>query len=216
MRNLIILFFVALFQPGCSAQKKQIMADHSKAAVSNTLSANEAVATFGNGCFWCTEAVFQQLNGVTKVESGYSGGDVPNPSYKQVCTGATGHAECLQITYDSTKISFEELLEVFWKTHDPTTLNRQGADEGTQYRSVIFYHNEQQKELALKYKTALDSSGAFDAPIVTTLEPFTIFYKAEDYHQNYFNQNGEQPYCRFVIQPKIEKFRKVFKDKLKQ
>ncbi|MFZ1529149.1 MAG: peptide-methionine (S)-S-oxide reductase MsrA [Ferruginibacter sp.] len=188
----------------------------SPAANDAALPANTLVATFGNGCFWCTEAIFQQLEGVIKVESGYSGGQVDNPTYKQVCTGTTGHAECLQIIYDSTKISFDELLEVFWKTHDPTTLNRQGADEGTQYRSVIFYHDERQKELALKYKSELDKSGAYDAPIVTTLEPFTVFYKAEDYHQNYFNENGQQPYCRFVIQPKIEKFRKVFKDKLKQ
>ena len=173
-------------------------------------------ATFGNGCFWCTEAVFQELKGVVKVVSGYSGGSVKNPTYKAVCTGTTGHAECLQISYDPTVISFDELLEVFWQTHDPTTLNRQGNDVGTQYRSVVFYHNEEQRTKAASYKDALNKSGAWDNPVVTTLEPLTIFYPAEDYHQNYFNDNPEQGYCQFVIRPKVEKFRKVFKDKLKQ
>jgi len=174
------------------------------------------IATFANGCFWCTEAVFQQLDGVVKVESGYSGGQVAHPTYKQVCTGTTGHAECLNIEYDPQKISFQELLEVFWKTHDPTTLNQQGNDIGPQYRSVIFYHNEKQKELAKEYKQKLDSAGAFDAPIVTAIEPFTVFYKAENYHQNYYNENGEEPYCRLVIKPKVDKVRAVFKDKLKK
>jgi len=173
------------------------------------------VATFGNGCFWCTEAIFQRLNGVEKVVSGYSGGKVKNPTYKEVCSGLTGHAEVIQITYDAKKISFDELLEVFWKTHDPTTLNRQGADEGTQYRSAVFYHTDEQKRLAEEYKKKLDASGAFDNPIVTEITPFTAFYPAEDYHQNYFNLNGTQPYCSFVIQPKVEKFEKVFKSKLK-
>lgn len=173
------------------------------------------VATFGNGCFWCTEAIFQRLNGVEKVVSGYSGGKVKNPTYKEVCSGLTGHAEVIQITYDPKRISFDELLEVFWKTHDPTTLNRQGADEGTQYRSAVFYHTDEQKLLAEEYKKKLDASGAFDNPIVTEITPFTAFYPAEDYHQNYFNLNGTQPYCSFVIQPKVEKFEKVFKSKLK-
>ncbi len=173
-------------------------------------------ATFGNGCFWCTEALFQQLEGVVKVTSGFSGGKVPNPTYEQVCSKTTGHAECLNIVYDSSKISFDELLEIFWQTHDPTTLNRQGADVGTQYRSVVFYHNDEQKTKTEKYKTDLDKSGAFSNPIVTTLEKFDIFYPAEDYHQNYYNQNGEQPYCQFVIRPKVEKFEKVFKKKLKK
>lgn len=172
-------------------------------------------ATFGNGCFWCTEAIFQQLHGVEKVVSGYSGGKVKNPTYKEVCSGLTGHAEVIQITYDPAKISFEELLEVFWKTHDPTTLNRQGADEGTQYRSAVFYHTEEQKNLATLYRKKLDASGAFDNPIVTEITPFTEFYPAEDYHQNYFKLNGTAPYCSFVIQPKVEKFRQVFKSKLK-
>ena len=173
-------------------------------------------ATFGTGCFWCTEAVFQQLEGVEKVTSGYSGGTVPNPTYEEVCSKTTGHAECLNIMYDPKKISFDELLEIFWQVHDPTTLNRQGADVGTQYRSVVFYHNEEQRAKTAKYKTELDKSGAFANPIVTTLEPFKVFYPAEDYHQNYYNNNGEQGYCQFVIRPKVEKFEKVFKSKLKK
>lgn len=173
------------------------------------------VATFGNGCFWCTEAIFQDLKGVSKVESGYSGGQTLDPTYKEVCTGTTGHAEVLQITYDPAVISFDELLEVFWKTHDPTTLNRQGNDVGTQYRSVVFYHSDEQKALAEKYKKELNASGAFNDPIVTEITAFDKFYVAEDYHQNYYNLNGSQPYCNFVIKPKVEKFRKVFKDKLK-
>lgn len=175
----------------------------------------EAVATFGAGCFWCVEAVFLDLKGVKSVESGYSGGHVENPTYKQVCSGNTGHAEVVQITYDPNEISYEELLEVFWKTHDPTTLNRQGNDVGTQYRSSIFYHNEEQKQLAETYKQKLDASGAYTDPIVTEIVPFEKFYKAEDYHQNYYNQNEYQPYCSFVIRPKVEKFRQVFGDKLK-
>jgi len=173
------------------------------------------IATFGNGCFWCTEAVFQQLKGVSKVESGYSGGQVENPTYKAVCTGTTGHAEVLQITFDPSVITFKELLEVFWETHDPTTLNRQGNDVGTQYRSVVFYHTEPQQKLAEEYKKRLDESGAFSAPIVTEITAFKKFYKAEDYHQNYFNLNGSQPYCTYVIRPKVEKFKKAFADKLK-
>ncbi len=174
-------------------------------------------ATFANGCFWCTEAIFEELDGVISAESGYSGGHTENPDYKHVTTGETGHAECLQIVYDPAKISFDELLEVFWQTHDPTTLNRQGADVGTQYRSAIFYHNEEQKQKAEKYKAELDKSGAFNNPIVTEIAPFSKFYPAEDYHQQYYENNGNKnPYCKIVIQPKLEKFRKVFKDKLKQ
>lgn len=172
-------------------------------------------ATFGAGCFWCVEAVFQRLKGVEKVISGYSGGSVKNPSYKQVCEGNTGHAEVCRIFYDPAVVSFTELLEVFWKTHDPTTLNRQGNDVGTQYRSVVFYHNEEQKKLAEHYKKELDSSGIFPDKIVTEISPAQEFYVAEDYHQNYFDENGNQPYCSFVIKPKIEKFNKIFKDKIK-
>ncbi len=173
-------------------------------------------ATFGSGCFWCTEAIFQRLKGVEKVISGYSGGHVVNPSYEEVCTGSTGHAEVCQIIYDPAVISYDELLKVFWKTHDPTTLNRQGNDIGTQYRSVIFYHNEKQKDLAEKYKKELDKSGAYPKPIVTAIEPYKNFYKAEDYHQNYYSNNSNKPYCAFVIGPKLDKFEKVFKDVLKK
>ncbi len=171
--------------------------------------------TFGAGCYWCVEAVFQQLKGVESVQSGFSGGTVENPTYQDVCTGTTGHAEVCQITYRPDVISFEELLEVFWKTHDPTTLNRQGADVGTQYRSAIFYHNEKQKALAEEYKKKLNESGAFPRPIVTEITPYKAFYKAEDYHQNYFRDNPNQGYCRAVIVPKLEKFKQVFRDKLK-
>jgi len=173
-------------------------------------------ATFAAGCFWCLEAIYQNLKGVRSVVSGYSGGHVTNPTYKQVCADSTGHAEACQITFNPSEISYTELLEVFWKIHDPTTLNRQGNDEGTQYRSAIFYHNDKQRELAEHFKKELDGSGAFDDPIVTEIVPLKTFYKAEDYHQNYFNENGSQSYCRFVIQPKVEKFKEVFKTKLKE
>ena len=172
-------------------------------------------ATFGTGCFWCTEAVFQQLKGVLKVTSGYSGGHVANPTYEQVCAKNTGHAEVIQIVYDPALISYDDLLEVFWQTHDPTTLNRQGNDVGPQYRSVVFYHCEKQKEKAVRYKNELDKSGAWNEKIVTAIEPFKNFYSAEDYHQNYYNNNGAQPYCYFVVRPKVEKFQKVFKSKLR-
>jgi peptide-methionine (S)-S-oxide reductase len=173
-------------------------------------------ATFGAGCFWCVEAVFEQLKGVYAVESGYSGGHTKNPTYKEVCTGTTGHAEACQIIYDPSLISFTELLEVFWKTHDPTTLNRQGADVGTQYRSVIFYHNDEQRRLAEEMKTRLQDAKIWKDPLVTQIVPFQEFFKAEDYHQEYYFQNTSQPYCSAVITPKIEKFRKVFADKLKE
>ncbi|UYZ64175.1 peptide-methionine (S)-S-oxide reductase MsrA [Hymenobacter weizhouensis] len=172
-------------------------------------------ATFGAGCFWCVEAVFQDLNGVEKVVSGYTGGRIANPTYKEVCSGLTGHAEVAQITYDPSKISFEELLEVFWKTHDPTTLNRQGADVGTQYRSAIFYHNDEQRRLAEEYKKKLNDAHAFPNPVVTEIVPLEKFYAAENYHQNYYNQNSQQPYCQFVVKPKVDKVRQVFADKLK-
>ena len=172
-------------------------------------------ADFGAGCFWCVEAVFQRLEGVLSIKSGYSGGSVKNPSYKEVCQGTTGHAEVCQIVYDKTKITFDELLEVFWKTHDPTTLNQQGNDFGTQYRSAIFYHNDEQKQIAEKYKIEINKSGAYPSPIITEITALTNYYPAEEYHQNYFNQNGSQSYCQFVIQPKVEKFEKIFKSKMK-
>ena len=172
-------------------------------------------AVFGAGCFWCVEAVFQELKGVQSVTSGFMGGHVKNPSYKEVVTGSTGHAEVARIAFDPTVITFDELLEVFWKTHDPTTLDRQGADVGTQYRSAVFCNSQDQLSKAKAYKEALDRSGAFDAPIVTEIAPTSEFYPAEDYHQNYFAENPEQGYCRMVIAPKMDKFRKVFKDKLR-
>ncbi|HEU0226437.1 MAG TPA: peptide-methionine (S)-S-oxide reductase MsrA [Arachidicoccus soli] len=176
---------------------------------------NIDTATFGTGCFWCTEAIFQRLKGVAKVISGYSGGNTPKPTYEEVCSGTTGYAEACQIMYDPSVISFEELLKVFWQTHDPTTLNRQGNDVGTQYRSVIFYHNEEQEKEAQHYKDALQQSGAWDKPIVTSIEPYKSFFSAENYHQNYYNDNPRQMYCQYVIKPKLEKFEKAFKDKLK-
>jgi peptide-methionine (S)-S-oxide reductase len=173
------------------------------------------VATFGEGCFWCTEAVFERLDGVEKVVSGYAGGHVRNPSYKEVCTGHTGHAEVCQIFFDPDVITYEELLDVFWHTHDPTTLNRQGNDRGTQYRSVIFYHNEEQKKMAEASKKEMDASGTFSNPIVTEIQPFEDFYEAEDYHQDYFANNPNQPYCTFVVKPKVNKFTAKYQDKLK-
>ncbi|MDH7603571.1 MAG: peptide-methionine (S)-S-oxide reductase MsrA [Melioribacter sp.] len=174
------------------------------------------IATLGEGCFWCSEAIFQRIKGVIKVESGYSGGNFPNPSYEDVCTGKTGHAEVVQITFDPSIISYKELLEIFFSTHDPTTLNRQGADVGTQYRSVIFYHNDEQRKIAEKLKEELNKSKIWENPIVTEISPFKNFYKAEDYHQNYYNNNSYQPYCSFVISPKLEKLKKYFKNKLKK
>jgi len=171
-------------------------------------------ATFGNGCFWCTEAIFQQLNGVISTKSGYSGGHVTNPTYTAVCSGETGHAEVLQIAFDSSVISFSELLEVFWKTHDPTTLNRQGNDVGTQYRSVIFYHSAEQKEEAELGKNQVDKSGAWRDPIVTEITHFEKFYPSEDYHDSYFESHGHEPYCSLVVAPKVEKFKKEFGSKL--
>jgi peptide-methionine (S)-S-oxide reductase len=172
-------------------------------------------ATFGAGCFWCTEAQFQQLKGVERVESGYMGGSVTNPTYKQVCTGTTGHAEVCNIYYDAAVISFDELLAAFWTSHDPTQLNRQGNDVGTQYRSAVFYHNDEQRKKTEEYKAKLNAERVFSGEVVTQVAPATTFYKAEVYHQNYFNENGSQPYCSFVVKPKVEKFRKVFKEKLK-
>ncbi|WP_425397659.1 peptide-methionine (S)-S-oxide reductase MsrA [Aeoliella sp.] len=175
-----------------------------------------AQATFGGGCFWCTEAVFLALEGVEKVTSGYSGGQVENPTYREVCMGTTGHAEVIHIEYDPEKVTFQELLEVHLKTHDPTTLNRQGNDIGTQYRSAVFYHTDEQKKLAETAIDELNKAGAYENPIVTEVTEFEKFWPAEDYHQNYLAENPNQGYCRLVVQPKVDKFRKVFKDKLKK
>ncbi|PTQ94877.1 peptide-methionine (S)-S-oxide reductase [Mucilaginibacter yixingensis] len=172
-------------------------------------------ATFGMGCFWCSEAIFQRVKGVVKTESGFSGGTVRNPSYEDVCTGNTGHAEVVNIIYNPKVVSYNDLLEIFFKMHDPTTLNRQGDDEGTQYRSAIFYHGAEQKALAAKAKAELNKAKVYPDPIVTEITPFKAFYKAEGYHQNYFNLNGSKPYCRLVILPKVQKLEAVFKAKLK-
>ncbi|MDQ3050980.1 MAG: peptide-methionine (S)-S-oxide reductase MsrA [Bacteroidota bacterium] len=182
----------------------------------NKFTGDTDTATFGNGCFWCTEAVFESLNGVISAVSGYSGGDTENPDYKQVCSGQSGHAEVVQIVFDPAQITYEELLEAFWASHDPTTLNRQGNDVGTQYRSVIFYHNEIQKKSAEQLKKELNEKNVFPNPIVTEISPAVKFYAAENYHQQYFELNGNEPYCTFVIKPKLEKFRKVFKEKVKE
>jgi len=176
---------------------------------------NLQVATFGSGCFWCSEAVFSELKGVSKVEPGYSGGNVSNPSYEQVCTDATGHAEVAQVTFDPSLISYRELLEVFFSTHDPTTRNRQGNDEGSQYRSVIFYHDEGQRKAAQEIILDLIRDKTFRNPIVTEVSPFEVFYPAEDYHRGYYLRNARQPYCQVVISPKLAKFRAHFKPKLK-
>jgi peptide-methionine (S)-S-oxide reductase len=185
-------------------------------SIMNNPSVKTDTATFGQGCFWCAEAIFERVKGVQSVVSGYAGGHVPDPTYAEVCTGKTGHAEVVQIVYNPDIVSYDDLLKIFWKTHDPTTLNRQGADVGEQYRSIILYHNEKQKEKAEYYKNELEKSGAWENPIVTQIVPFTKFYRAEDYHQNYFENNPNQGYCSFVIAPKVEKFEKVFKDKLKK
>jgi peptide-methionine (S)-S-oxide reductase len=212
MSLITITTALALFSASCAESSTQSTNMSETIIPSGT---KTDTATFATGCFWCTEAIFQELKGVLKATSGYSGGSVANPSYEEVCTGATGHAECLQIIYDPSIISFDELLEVFWESHDPTSLNRQGNDVGTQYRSAIFYHNAEQKQKAEHYKTELNKSGAYDKPIVTEITAYTKFYPAENYHQNYYNTHGSQPYCAFVIRPKVEKFEKVFKNKLK-
>ena len=183
----------------------------------DTESEKTDTATFGAGCFWCVEAIFQQVKGVLKVKSGYCGGHIKNPTYEQVCSKTTGHAEVAQIVFDPEVISYDELLEIFWQTHDPTTLNRQGNDAGPQYRSAVFYHNEEQKQKAAFYKEKLDRSGAFSNPIVTTIEAYKNYSEAENYHQNYYNLNkNNNPYCYYVIKPKLETFEKVFKDKMRK
>jgi peptide-methionine (S)-S-oxide reductase len=178
--------------------------------------ANLDTITLAGGCYWCIEAIYQRLEGVVSVESGFSGGTMKNPSYRDVCTGETGHAECVQITYDKTKTSLDEIFKVFFTVHDPTTLNRQGEDAGTQYRSAIFYRNDEQKKAAESIIADLTKAKVYTDPIVTEVSPYTVFYKAEDYHQDYYNQHGSQSYCQIVIRPKVEKFEKVFKDRLKK
>jgi peptide-methionine (S)-S-oxide reductase len=216
MRQTLTIFIIALMalSIGCQPKSNKIYKDENVDMTDQNTKLD--TATFGEGCFWCTEAVFERLKGVKSVVSGYSGGTVANPSYEEVCTGTTGHAETCQIIYDPNEISYQELLIVFFRTHDPTSLNRQGADTGTQYRSVIFYHNEKQKELAKFAKEKINEEKLYDKPVVTEITAFTKFYKAEDYHQNYYDHNPNQGYCAYVIAPKVEKFEKLFKDKLKK
>jgi peptide-methionine (S)-S-oxide reductase len=208
------LTLLTLFAVTCLSACGQPQNTKSKPTMSSSSDKLQTIY-LGEGCFWCTEAFFQRINGVISVESGYGGGFVENPTYEQVCDKNTGHVEIAKIVFDPAIVPFKDILEVFWKTHDPTTLDRQGNDVGPQYKSVIYYVSEAQKTEALVYKEALDKSGAFDAPIVTTIEPFKNYYPAENYHQNYYNNNTNQGYCRFVIAPKLEKFEKVFKDKIK-
>ncbi|WP_078005921.1 peptide-methionine (S)-S-oxide reductase MsrA [Flavobacterium sp. KBS0721] len=204
MKNIFLIAIFALSLNG--------FAQNTKAKSASNLE----TITLGGGCYWCVEAVYENLDGVKSVVSGFSGGKVANPTYEDVCTGTTGHAEVVQVTYDKTKTDINEIFQVFFTVHDPTTLNRQGADVGTQYRSVIFYKTEEQKKAAQSIIAELNKAKVYNSPIVTKVEPFKVFYKAEDYHQNYYANNKNQPYCKMVIQPKIEKFEKVFKDKLKK
>jgi methionine-S-sulfoxide reductase len=201
MKNTILICLFALSLNGFAQTKKP---------------SNLETITLGGGCYWCVEAVYENLDGVKSVVSGFSGGNVADPTYEEVCTGETGHAEVVQITYDKNVTDINEIFKVFFTVHDPTTLNRQGADVGTQYRSVIFYKNDEQRKAAQSIISELNKAKVYSSPIVTKVEPFKKFYKAEDYHQNYYANNKNQPYCRMVIQPKIEKFEKVFKDKLKK
>jgi peptide-methionine (S)-S-oxide reductase len=207
---------LAMLPFSCQSKEKEVILPQIKHPLKMELQEKMEVATFAGGCFWCTEAVFLELNGVQSVISGYIGGITINPTYRDICNGDTGHAEAIQITFDSSTISFGELLEVFFATHDPTTLNRQGNDSGTQYRSEIFYHNEVQKKISEDYIALLTKENTFGKPIVTVISKATKFYEAEEYHQNYYNQNQSQGYCSYVITPKVEKVRKLFKDKLKK
>lgn len=213
---LLMLLLPATALAGCNSNESTSPDVNKPIAMEEKAKPGQDTATFANGCFWCTEAIFESLNGVSSVVSGYTGGKTENPDYKQVCTGTTGHAEGVQIIYDPSIISYEDLLEAFWSSHDPTTLNRQGNDVGTQYRSAIYYHNEKQRTSAEALKKELNDKKVFPNPIVTEITPASRFYKAENYHQQYFELNGSEPYCTFVIKPKLDKFRKVFHDKLKK
>ncbi len=215
MRLSISFFMIFFLLTAYNISYAQKMKENKINNTSNIMNTNLEIATFGSGCFWCTEAIFERLNGVEKVVSGYSGGHVKNPSYKEVCNGTTGHAEVCQIHFNPEIISYSELLEVFWHTHDPTTLNGQGNDVGTQYRSVIFYHDYKQKKIAEESKKEIEKSGTFKDPVVTEISPLDNFYEAENYHQDYFINNSNQPYCNIVIAPKVDKFKAKYSDKLK-
>jgi peptide-methionine (S)-S-oxide reductase len=216
MMKKIIGIFLALLPFSFCAKEKNSIVPKSKETKNMEIQNGLEVATFAGGCFWCTEAVFLELDGVKKVVSGYIGGTTVNPTYKDICNGDTGHAEAIEITFDPKEVSFGELLEIFFATHDPTTLNRQGNDIGTQYRSEIFYHNSTQKQLSEDYIALMTSENTFGKPIVTKISAVSKFYEAEDYHQNYYNQNKTQGYCSYVITPKIEKLKKVYQNKLKK
>ncbi len=219
MSTLLLLIYTLFFTSACSSNEATLNhPQYFNIMIHDTKIDNQVTdtITLGGGCFWCTEAQFLLLHGVLSVTSGYAGGHTSNPTYKEICTGATGHAEVIQVAYDKAIISTDEILAAFWQSHDPTQLNRQGNDVGTQYRSVIFYHNDRQKQLAEMYIKQLNEQKVYDKPIVTQIAPLTTFYPAENYHQNYYNENSSQGYCMFVIQPKIEKFKKVFGNKLKQ
>ena len=217
MRNTIkgLSMVLSLIFSSCTAKEKPVVKEEFKEPVKVKVKQGMEVATFAGGCFWCTEAVFLEIKGVEKVVSGYIGGKTVNPTYKDICTGETGHAEAIQITFNPNEVAYEDLLEIFFGTHDPTTLNRQGADVGTQYRSEIFYHSEAQKTKAENYIQLLEKEKLYDKKIVTKVSSATVFYPAEDYHQNYYNQNSSQGYCQMVIAPKLEKLRKYYKSKLK-
>lgn len=212
--KLIVLFFCSIVI-SCTAKEKPIVKAEFKEPIKLNVTEGMEIATFAGGCFWCTEAVFLDIKGVEKVVSGYIGGITKNPTYKEICTGTTGHAEAIQITFDPAQVAYEDLLEIFFATHDPTTLNRQGADVGTQYRSEIFYHSLAQKDKAENYIALIEKEKLYEKKVVTKVSTATIFYPAEDYHQNYYNQNAEQGYCQMVIAPKLEKLRKYYKTKLK-
>ena len=217
MKNSIKLFSLVLSFAfsSCTAKEKPIVREEFKEPIKIKTQEGMEIATFAGGCFWCTEALFLEVKGVQKVVSGYIGGTVKNPSYREISTGTTGHAEAIQITFNPKEVAFEDLLEMFFGTHDPTTLNRQGADVGTQYRSEVFYHSQEQKDKVEKYIELLEKEKLYSNPIVTKVSSATIFYPAEDYHQNYYNQNSGQGYCQMVIAPKLEKLRKFYKSKLK-
>ena len=212
-RTLTLLCLPFFYLMSCNASSTQVENQIPLSTATQSHHVTDTI-TLGGGCFWCLEAMFQQLKGVDKVTSGYAGGQTVNPTYKDVCSGLTGHAEVIQVVFDTSQIHIDEILAAFWQAHDPTQLNRQGNDEGTQYRSVIFYHHPEQKTLALHYIQQLNEAQVYDHPIVTQVVPLQHFYPAEDYHQNYFNQNKNKGYCQFVIAPKLEKFKKVFKDKI--
>jgi methionine-S-sulfoxide reductase len=206
-----LLWILCGLTVSCNAKNKQSMAEMNTIAMNN----NPSELVIGGGCFWCVEAVMQRIKGVEKVVSGYAGGTIKNPTYREICTGRTGHAEVVRVTFDADSIDLETLLYIFMTTHDPTTLNRQGADQGTQYRSVIFYQNDSQKETAQKVIQSLNEQKIFSDPIVTEVAALDTFYPAEDYHQNYYNDNGNQPYCQVVITPKVQKLRASYKEYLK-